>query len=564
MISIEEAYILSKRYTDRNEIPCVFFNGDTMNMTKDNKKLLSLSFRSANKNFDCTAEMKWQGSSSLAYPKKNLNIKLYTDDTKNNKFKTNFRNWGQQSNFTLKANYIDHSHSRNVVGARLWGDVVRTRENIHPVLETAPNYGAIDGFPIKMFVNGQYQGLYTWNIHKTDYMFNMDKDNPNHAAIAGETNDNGTSPMFRQAALIDGSDWSIEVPDEVSPEILDSFNAMIAHVKDSSDEDFKANFSNYIDLEAAIDYYCFVLLDCGTDGLAKNLIMITYDGVHWIPSMYDLDTTWGIRFDGSGFDSFTHPMEYYLGSNSLLWQRLANNFYHEIAERYRALREGPLSTANIISRFNEFIKEIPESVLAEDPEIYPGLPSVDLDHWKQIRNFVLERAQYADGWIKRIVTRKTADHGFTNLLSGGTVFSAGSLWNGMWDFTVTPNHDVYALGMLADRMVTTGANHLFGQKIEVKPDTDYCFSFYAKGLNPGAKCSVVDETGGKWVDIFWTAFDQNLSNDQYNRTIIPFHTPADCTFVEVFLLRADNTSLDIHVWGAMVNEGTEAPAYTDW
>ena len=80
----------------------------------------------------------------------------------------------------MKANWIDITHSRNVVSARLWGDVVKSRtdyDTLPELLRISPNQGAIDGFPIKFYGNNVYWGRYTMNIPKDAWMTNMDKTN---------------------------------------------------------------------------------------------------------------------------------------------------------------------------------------------------------------------------------------------------------------------------------------------------------------------------------------------------------------------------------------------------
>lgn len=64
------------------------------------------------------AKVKVQGSSSQAYPKKNYTLTFERP--------VNF-GWGAQKKYVVKANWVDFSHVRNVVCARLWGDVRQTR-----------------------------------------------------------------------------------------------------------------------------------------------------------------------------------------------------------------------------------------------------------------------------------------------------------------------------------------------------------------------------------------------------------------------------------------------------
>lgn len=47
----------------------------------------------------------------------------------------------------------------------------------------------------------------------------------------------------------------------------------------SSDEDFKANIENYLDLQSLLDYHIYGLYMCGIDQYGKNQIYMTYDGI---------------------------------------------------------------------------------------------------------------------------------------------------------------------------------------------------------------------------------------------------------------------------------------------
>ena len=141
----------------------------------------------------------------MNYPKKNFTIKL------GSKVDLGF---GEQKKYCLKANYIDHSHARNIVSARLWSEIVKNRENYNTLplqLRNSPNNGAIDGYPIKLYLNGKYEGLYTLNVPKDAWMFGMDDKKDEHCVLCGEDYGSG---CFRAAAKIDGTDWSDEIHDQ--------------------------------------------------------------------------------------------------------------------------------------------------------------------------------------------------------------------------------------------------------------------------------------------------------------------------------------------------------------
>jgi hypothetical protein len=100
-----------------DDIPKVFING-TIPTTKDEVSA-EMTYVSKTLSFNAYIEIKCQGNSSMSYPKKNFTIKLFEDAEHTSKKKINFKGWGKQNKFCLKANWIDISHLRNVVSAQL-------------------------------------------------------------------------------------------------------------------------------------------------------------------------------------------------------------------------------------------------------------------------------------------------------------------------------------------------------------------------------------------------------------------------------------------------------------
>lgn len=374
----------------------LFLTGDTTGISKSNAVKMNVEYVEGNSTIADKCTLKYQGTSSLNYPKKNFTIKL------GNSVDLGF---GEQKKYCLKANYIDHSHARNIVSARLWSEIVKSRENYNTLptqLKNSPNNGAIDGYPIKLYLNGKYEGLYTLNVPKDAWMFGMDDSKDEHCVLCGENYESG---CFRAAAKIDGTDWSDEIHDTAPTTILTRWNEVISFVMNSTDEEFKAGIDDYIDLQSLIDYYIFAYVSCGIDSMGKNQIYCTYDGKKWYASMYDMDSTWGLYWNGSSFVSAEYKCqeEYESMSNgrlgNLLYLRLANVFSKEIIERYNTLRNSVLSIKNIICKFEEFTDLISSDLYEEDGEIYTGIPSKTTNNIKQIRTYAKDRLAYVDSNI---------------------------------------------------------------------------------------------------------------------------------------------------------------------
>lgn len=386
------------------DIPKVFINGPIP--TDKTELKAELTYISKTEEFHSYIKIKCQGNSSMSYPKKNFTVKLYSDEERSTKLKKNFRGWGKESKFCLKANYIDHSHARNIISANLWADVVKSRSNYDSLpeeLRTSPNNGAIDGFPIKVYNNGTYQGIYTWNIPKDGWMTSMDDELDTHCILYSEDYHSG---CFRRLAQINGNDWTDELHDTVPESIKTSFNKAINHVMNTTDEVFKANLSNYFDVLSLIDYYIFQYVICGLDSMGKNQIYLTYDGIHWIASAYDMDSTFGLYWNGSSFVSPEYRMQedyesMHGYSGNLLYIRLEENFPDEIKARYNELRTSVLNYSNMFTKFERFMDVIGSDLYDEDITIYTGIPSKTTNHLTQIRNYIRDRFTYVDNEIAK-------------------------------------------------------------------------------------------------------------------------------------------------------------------
>ena len=394
-----------------NDIPKVFFTGEIPTTKTD--VLAEMTYISKTMTFHSYIKIKCQGTSSMKYPKKNYTINLFEDAARTTKLKKDFRGWGEQSKFCLKANWIDISHSRNVVSARLWGDIVRSRSNYNELPEllcTSPNSGAIDGFFIKVYYNGVYQGRYTWNIPKDKWMANMDDDLDTHCVLCGENYDGG---CFRSTPIINGTDWSDEIHDIVPDSIKIRWTEVVNFVMTSTDDEFKANIGNYFDLQSLIDYHVFALYICGLDSYGKNQIYMTYDGIKWIASMYDLDSTWGLYWNGEAIVSYDYDRTKFEDlvsgrQGNLLYERMEQNFYEELQNRWEELKNGALSIPNVINRFERFTDSITSDLIKEDyasttaDGSYSGIPSISKNNIQQIRNFAINRREWTDEYLSAL------------------------------------------------------------------------------------------------------------------------------------------------------------------
>ncbi|MBE6809658.1 MAG: hypothetical protein E7521_01195 [Ruminococcaceae bacterium] len=370
--------------------PKLYFTGDMSEITLEsqrNKDIvcnIDVEYRSKEQIVNRSAKIKIQGSSSTQWRKKNYTITFYEENNFDKKQGIDV-GWGSQNKYCLKANWIDKTHSRNVVTAKLAGEM----QNKYNLLTTSPNNGAIDGFPVEVYINGEFHGLYTMNIPKDEWQFNMDKDNPNHIVICG---DNWAESVLFKEIPTDFSGWEVEVgPDDDAT--LSKVQRLVDFVLNSSDEDFKSKFSEYLNLDSTLNYYVMMNYAWMPDNVGKNMLLATYDGNVWYPSLYDLDTTWGAHWTGGYLYNYSSGVVN--GSNSLLWQRFEKHFKPEIAARYFELRNSVLDTEYVMSKFHEFYGTIPQEILDRETARWTRtddpIPGFDLSQIQDYLDTVIPR-----------------------------------------------------------------------------------------------------------------------------------------------------------------------------
>jgi len=379
------------------EIPKVYFEGDISNMTdkKDEREIL-LKFTSDNLSFEKFAKIKVQGSSSLVYDKKNYTINFYENDSFEKKSKVDMKKgWGEQSKYNLKANWIDKTHSRNIVSARLAGKI----QEKYGVLNDLPNHGSIDGFPVEVYINNEFLGLYTWNIPKDDWMFNIDKNNPNHLVLEGGWYTDYTN-FKKYLDGFDGTGWEVEAG-TTNKETVTNFNRLVNFINNSSDEEFVREFDNYLNKDATLNYLAMIYLIEGIDNTGKNMMLLTYDnGKTWYPCLYDLDSTWGTWTDGTLNESYKILPEDEIANHSTnnLFLRMIKTMPDEVSSRWFELRKDIFSKERILKEFNNFKESIPEESFEKERQKWQDIPGYGVE---QIEEFVDVRLDYVDGIMKQ-------------------------------------------------------------------------------------------------------------------------------------------------------------------
>lgn len=155
-------------------------------------------------------KMSCQGSSSMAFIKKNLAIDMFADASLEEGFVIKFGDWVPQDSFHLKAYYTDAFRGVGVCSYMLYEEIMATRSMTDnaPYKEAfADNYGTIAdeyqknsdlsenydtgakcfpmGFPVAVYKEGEFYGLYSWQIKKHRDNYHMNKKTAEHIHLDG-------------------------------------------------------------------------------------------------------------------------------------------------------------------------------------------------------------------------------------------------------------------------------------------------------------------------------------------------------------------------------------------
>lgn len=387
--SVEYDQMSERFISEEWGLPVLTLEGDTGEMSKDTAVNMRYYFRGQ----EGTCAVKWQEDGSLVHEKKNYTVQF-------DKAFEAVEGWGAQYKYCLKANYIDYSHARNVVNAKLWGQIVATRDQIPSKLAGLPNYGAVDGFPVVITLNGEFLGLYTFNIPKSEWMLGMGNGEREAIVCANQWSD---ATGFHASAAVDGTDFEIEyVSDENDAQwVTDSLNRLIEACINSDGSDLDTTIAQYIDWESAIDYYIFTVMVEGVDMTRKNYLLSTYDGTKWFFTAYDMDSTLGLWWDGKTWvGADTYPSFESYAFEHRIMELISTYKKDELKARYWELRSGVLTETNMATTYANFIGQIPITVYLKDAERWPGIPNTSVNNISQIRDYFRMRVQYTDRWIE--------------------------------------------------------------------------------------------------------------------------------------------------------------------
>ncbi|MGV0948485.1 CotH kinase family protein [Empedobacter falsenii] len=312
-----------------------------------------------------------QGTSTAIYPKKNWSLALFNNEAKSSAFEMSIDGLPFHDEFVFKADWVDATNMRNLLCNRLWEQIIQSRkgfpkrefnEYIYNASDaTFENrfptraLGHVQGFPCIFKVNGEFYGVGCFNIGKKRQNYNLKKSNKKHIQL--EDGSDGQRNLITWKA----NDWNVrnpsmtgyveegEIPDAIVKASVDRLFAYHG----SGQTNMIANFEQYYTKKNIFDKIIFSQAIYDLDGVAKNYMLTTWDGLIWHHLPYDMDSVFGLNFNGLNYlpttkDVFTHyesvggeeQAAFLSGRN--FYRAILTGYKSEINARYKELRDNDI------------------------------------------------------------------------------------------------------------------------------------------------------------------------------------------------------------------------------
>ena len=383
----------------------------------------------AGRYFKVPVTLRGQGGYSLKYPKRNF-VCHFCDSLwdEENGLEMRIGEWVTQSSFHFKAFYTDFLRGIGEVGYKLYEQMVSDRspfwERVGQADSNLPEgeFGSVtgsrarcvpDAFPCVVYLNGEFYGVFAWQLKKSRKNMNMKKGVAEHIHLDGNLNNdnifqgnikwsqfevrnpqnlydkegelyNGNRPK----ELIDDLCETYLLPDD-TPEVKEAKQRTVrvkqyikqmsrykkeldALVKEKADSaTMKHEIERRYEIQSLIDYYVLFYLQVNCDGTLKNWQWFTYDGQHWSVAPYDLDQTFGINLYGVVRPA-AHEIEP-LVSGPFYW---VHRYYQkEIRQRYHELRERKvIDAANINQLADDWYNRVGSDFYAKERQRWNASP----------------------------------------------------------------------------------------------------------------------------------------------------------------------------------------------
>ncbi len=393
--------------------------------------------------FEKYIEMDIHGRTSAAFKKKNYTFDFFNDKEYSDSAKLRFGDWVSMDSFYFQGWYSDAFRGIDIIGYQLYQEIIKTRgflkdkpykkviykdavssatENTNTEQNLSKNALCTPlGFPVILYHEGKFFGVYTVMLKKNRENFLMDKKDYkavmldlDTGSIVSGVKDWGSFEIRNPKTLIcvDGSKYDGDNPKELIDENSENYSStnkdmvntaktkkailglanafaevQTAISENKTTEEIKGIIESHYDIDYLIDYLIFSNVVYNVDGWGGNWQWTTWDGVKWNPNPYDLNATFGLDPYGI-LASEALP--------SILSMSIATvvlkYYLEEIKTRFKYLRNNNVITVeNIIGLFKTWVDRIGTDNFKNEFKVWDSTPSqrpsnLNKEYWERDGN----------------------------------------------------------------------------------------------------------------------------------------------------------------------------------
>lgn len=356
-----------------------------------------------------------QGDTSATFPKKNLNITFSSTADRDEDMDLKIGDIIPHDEWTFKSNWIDNTHARQYASFLLWSQMMDSRRG-WPKRDIDHSYtGKVGaggfptgarahpvGYPAVLYVNDAFYGIGTFAVGKKKENYNIPKNNPTQIHISMDAN-TAWVDITKISTPAMQAQYSFKAP-KTQTEATQAALAAWDVFASSGQADFTANINTKMDKNNAIDFYLLLAAIGATDLWAnnntKNVQFITWDGVKWFFMPYDLDTTYGLKFEGTTISYLPDTVPGTDRSANLFWMKVRNAYGDDVNQRYADLRnQGIFSPDNLYFLLKQFQSKYSPDLVKADIKKWPTQPSLSVTSIDQILTWFNARLVYLDTYF---------------------------------------------------------------------------------------------------------------------------------------------------------------------
>ena len=419
-------------------------------------------------------EIDIHGRTSAVFSKKNYTLDFYNDSDYSDSFNLKFGDWVEMDSYYFQGWYTDSFRGIDVIGYQLWQEMIATRGVLKDrpykyslykdITSTSDSNNAVDvnltsnalttpmAFPVILYNNGDFLGIYTVMLKKNRANFLMRKKDYNAVMLDLDNGDivngkeNWTSFEIRNPKTLicmDGSKYDGDNPKELIDSNSDKYDSSNKDIENTlvtknvikglanaykeistaitngnTDTEIKTLIESHYNVDYVIDYVIFSNVIQNLDGWGGNWQWTTWDGKIWNPNPYDLNSSFGLSPYGNTCDAPTATL-----TNAGPTAFISKYYVTELDNRYKELVDDNILTASHIQHlFKAWVDRIGSENFDKEFNKWPNTPSqrdsqLNDEYWKRITSNIINTP-----WSSATTYKKDSLVGYPSY--GGNVYKS--------------------------------------------------------------------------------------------------------------------------------------------